>query len=133
MERREVIPPWSSERAMNLIDALHEMPRKPGNLLPKFDPDRPNSLKDHIKILFLATCLLNVQHKDVVCSLFPYTFSGRASTWYFNFPPSSITSWEDFEKDFIGKFGERKTTSSLYKELRAIKMDKREKMKDFNQ
>jgi hypothetical protein len=51
----------------------------------------------------------------------------------FQFPPSSITSWEDFEKDFIKKFGERKTTTSLYKELGAIKMDKREKVKEFNQ
>jgi hypothetical protein len=49
------------------------------------------------------------------------------------FPPSSITSWDDFERVFIRKFGERKTTTSLYKELGAIKMDKREKVKYFNQ
>jgi hypothetical protein len=58
---------------------------------------------------------------------------GKESTWYFNLPPNSITSWEDFEKDFIGKFGERKTTISLYKELGAIKLEKREKLKGFNQ
>jgi hypothetical protein len=128
-----VIPPWLSEGALNLAEPLHEMPRKPEKLLPKFDPDRPGSPEDHIKNLFLATHLLNVQHEDVVCRIFPYTFVGRASTWYFNLPPNSITSWEDFEKDFIGKFGERKTIISLYKELGAIKMEKREKVKDFNQ
>jgi hypothetical protein len=71
---------------LNLAEPLHEMPRKPEKLLPKFDPDRPGSPEDHIKNFFLATLLLNVQHEDVVCRLFPYTFSGRASTWYFNFP-----------------------------------------------
>jgi hypothetical protein len=33
---------------------------------------------------------------------------------------------------FIIKFGERKTTTSLYNELGAINMDKREKVKYFN-
>jgi hypothetical protein len=51
----------------------------------------------------------------------------------FNLPPGSISSWEDFEKDFIGKFGEEKTLMALYKELGAIKMEKKEKVKDFNQ
>jgi hypothetical protein len=69
----------------------------------------------------------------VVCRLFPYTFSGKASTWYFILPPGSITEWDDFERLFIRKFGERKTTASLHKELGAIKMDKKEKVKYFNQ
>jgi hypothetical protein len=51
----------------------------------------------------------------------------------FQLPPSSITSWDDFERVFIRKFRERKTIASLYKELGAIKMDKREKVKYFNQ
>jgi hypothetical protein len=64
---------------------------------------------------------------------FPYTFENKASTWYFNLPLGSITSWDDFEKDFIGKFGEEKTPMALYKELGAIKMEKKEKVKEFNQ
>jgi hypothetical protein len=49
------------------------------------------------------------------------------------FPPNSINYWEEFEKVFIIKFGEWKTTKSLYKELGDIKMDKRKKVKYFNQ
>jgi hypothetical protein len=45
----------------------------------------------------------------------------------------SITEWDDFERLFIRKFGERKMTASLHKELGAIKMDKKEKVKYFNQ
>jgi len=77
--------------------------------------DRPGSLEDHEKNLLLAISLLNGRHEDMVCSIFPYTFAGRSSTCYFNLPLNSITSWEDFEKAFIGKFGERKTIVSLYK------------------
>jgi hypothetical protein len=69
----------------------------------------------------------------MVYRIFPYTFVGISSTWYFELSTNSITNWEVFEKGFIGKFGEQKTIVSLYKELGAIKMEKREKLKDFNQ
>jgi hypothetical protein len=69
----------------------------------------------------------------VICRLLHFTFSRKSSTWYFILPPGSITEWDDFERLFIRKFGERKTVSSLHKELGAIKMDKKEKVKYFNQ
>jgi hypothetical protein len=61
----------------------------------------------------------------VVCRLFPYTFENKDSTWYFNLPPRSITSWNEFEKAFIGKFGEEKTPTALFKELVALTMEKK--------
>jgi len=87
---------------------------------------------DHIKNLYLAIKLLNVEHGDVVCRLFPYTFENKAYTWYFNFQVGSITNWGDFEKAFIAKFREAYTHFALLKELIAIKMDKKERVKDFN-
>jgi hypothetical protein len=109
------------------------MPKKYDKVLPKFDPDNLEYLEDHLNNFFLATHLLNFQHEEVVCRLFPYTFSGGASTWYFSLPPDSITKWDEFERLFIKKFGERKTTASLHKDLGAINMDKKEKVKRFNQ
>jgi hypothetical protein len=53
--------------------------------------------------------------------------------WYFILPPHSISSWEYFENVFIRKFRDRKTTTSLYNKFGAIRMDKREKVKYFNQ
>jgi hypothetical protein len=75
---------------------LHEMPRKFDKLL-KFNQDKPGSLEDHVNNLFLAIHLLGVKHDDVVCRLFPYTFSGRESTCYFNLPPRSITDWDSLK------------------------------------
>jgi hypothetical protein len=57
----------------------------------------------------LVVRLMNVQHEDVICRLFPYMFENKASTWYFSLSQASITSWNAFETTFIEKFGEDKT------------------------
>jgi len=69
---------------------LHEIPRKFDKILPKFDLDKLESLEDHVINLFLAMHLLGVEHDNVVCKLFPYTFSGKSSTWYFSLHVGSI-------------------------------------------
>jgi hypothetical protein len=38
-----------------------------------------------------------------------------------------------FERDFLNKFGEEKTLATLLRELISIKMEKKEKIKYFNQ
>jgi hypothetical protein len=76
---------------------------------------------------------MNVQHEDVVCRIFPCTFKNLASTWYFNLPVGSITSWTKFQKDFLDKFAEETTIGSLMAELFATTMSSKEKAKDFNQ
>jgi hypothetical protein len=76
---------------------------------------------------------MNVQHEDIVCRLFPYTFENSASTWYFNLPVGSITSWTKFQKDFLDKFTEETTTGALMAELFTATMTPKERVKDFNQ
>ena len=80
----------------------------------------------------LGVRLLNVDHEDVVCQLYPYTFEGKASTWYFSLTAGSITSWNEFELDFMNKFGDDKTLAMLVLELSRIHMETKEKVKDFN-
>lgn len=46
--------------------------------------------------------------------------------------PQSIHSWVEFERVFWGKFGEDKTPAKLVLELTKMKMDSKEKVKDFN-
>jgi hypothetical protein len=60
---------------------------------------------------------MNVQHEDVVCQIFPYTFENSTSTWYFNLPIGSITSWTKFQKDFLDKFVDETTIGALMVEL----------------
>jgi hypothetical protein len=81
----------------------------------------------------LAIRLRNVEHEDVVCRLFPYTFEGNASTWYFAQQPHTIVSWEKFESIFLEKFGDGKPPEFLVMDLSNLKMNAKEKVKDFNQ
>jgi hypothetical protein len=76
---------------------------------------------------------MNVQHENVVCRLFPYTFDNSSSTWYFNFPVGSITSSTKFQKYFLDKFVEETATGDLMDELFTATMSSKEKVKDFNQ
>jgi hypothetical protein len=76
---------------------------------------------------------MNVQHEDVVCRLFPYTFENSASTWHFNLLVGSITSWTKFQKVFLDKFAEETTTRALMVELFTTTMSSKERVKYFNQ
>jgi hypothetical protein len=76
---------------------------------------------------------MNFQHEDTICRIFPYTFENLASTWYFNIPIGSITSWTKFPKDFLNKFAEETTTRDLMSELFSTTTSSKEKVKEFNQ
>ena len=76
---------------------------------------------------------MNVQHEDIVCRIFPYTFENSASTWYFNLLIGSITSWVKFQNDFLDKFVEETTPGASMVELFSTNMNSKDKVKDFNQ
>ena len=75
---------WRSRTPCNLAAPLHDLPKYPERVLPKFDPGKGISVEDHLKSFYLALILLNVDHKYLVYILFPYTFDPRASSWYFS-------------------------------------------------
>ena len=81
-----------------VLGTIHDLPKSPKKLLEKFDPKKNDSLEDHINKSMLSLHSMNVQHEDVECWLFPYTFQVKDSTWYFNIPQGSIT-W-----DLLGYF-----------------------------
>jgi hypothetical protein len=81
----------------------------------------------------LAMRLRNVEHEYIVYRLFPYTFEGNASTWYFAQQPHTIVSWENFESCFLEKFRDGKPPEVLVMDLSNLRMNPKEKVKDFNQ
>ena len=101
--------------------------------MPKFDPDDDILPKTHIDKFMLAMNIMNVQHEDVACRLFCLTLQGNASSWFFNLPSRSITSWQQFENSFIIQFGDDKTSGTLLLELVRLKINENEKVKEFNQ
>jgi hypothetical protein len=109
--------PWLSKDSLEILRRVHNLPRYPKKLLPKFDPETSGFPEDHIKKFILVIRLMNVQHEDIVCSIFPYTFENSSSTWYFNLLVGSITSWTKFQKYFLDKFAEETTTRALLAEM----------------
>jgi hypothetical protein len=124
--------PWLSTDAIIVLGAQHPLPNHLEKLLPKFDPNYDVLPEDHIKQFMLSLRLLNVEHTDVMCKLFPYIFQGKASTWFFSLASSSINSWKQFDKTFMTQFGDDKTEGILFLELSRINISKKEMVKDFN-
>ena len=124
---------WLAADAIAIPGAQHPLPKHPKKLLPKFDPDNDVTLEDHIKQFMLSLRLMDVQHKDVVCRLFLYTFVSKASTWFFYITVGSIASWQQFETTFLSQFGDDKTFGVLFLDISRIKFNKKDKVKGFNQ
>ena len=125
--------PWLSPNSFDIPKNIHPFPRCVEKVLSRIDPDKKKLAEDHVNKFMLAIRLLNVEHEDIVCKLFPFTFEGKYSTWYLSLTPRSIHNWEYFQATFLGKFGDEKTPSKLVLELSKIKMHPKEKVKDFNQ
>ena len=112
---------------------MHDLPKRPERVLPNFDPRKDIYAEDHLKSFYLARDILNVEHKDVECRLFPYNFDHKASSWFFGLQANSIANWDTFERVFKRKFGNQKTVATLMKELLSMRMEKKEKDQDLNQ
>jgi hypothetical protein len=125
--------PWLDQDVVAVPRPQHPLPKHLEKWLPKFDPYSKQSTEDHIQIFMLAIRLWSVENKDVVCKLFPYTFEGNASTWYFSQQPQTIVSWDKFETCFLEKIGDDKSLEVLVMELSRLKMNPKENLKDFNQ
>ena len=59
-------PAWRAITPLNLVSPLHDLPKHPERVLPKFDPGKGVSAEDHLKSFYLALNLLNVQYEYIV-------------------------------------------------------------------
>ena len=72
--------PWLSRDALEIPGRVHNLPQHPKKLLPKFNPETSRFLEDHVKKFILSIRLVNIQHEDIVCRIFSYTFENSSST-----------------------------------------------------
>ena len=118
---------------MSIPGTLNPLHKHPEWLLLKFHPNNVVLLEDHVKQFIIALNLMNVKYEDVICRLFPYTFKGKASTWFFNLASISITSWKQLEVTFMAHFSNEETSRILFLHCSFIRINKKEKVKYFNQ
>lgn len=124
--------PWIDQDVVVVSGKKHPVPRNTHKFLPKFDPNSKQQEEDHIKAFMMTIGKKIFQHEDVICIFFPYTFKGKATTWYFAQSPKSIVSWEQFETVFLEKFGDDKPPNVFVTYLYNMKMEAKEKVKYFN-
>jgi len=74
--------PWLTLGEVNVLGDQHDLPKHLEIFFPKFYLDNKEYPEDHLNKFMLSVNIMKVEHEDVVCHLFPYTFEGRASTWY---------------------------------------------------
>ena len=65
---------WLTINPLAIPGPQNPLPKHPEKLLPKFDPDKDILPEYHIKQFMLTLNLMKVQHEDVVCRLFFFTF-----------------------------------------------------------
>ena len=119
-------PTWRERTPLSLASPFHHFPKHPERDLPKFDPRKGISAKDHLQSYYLALEILGVQNEDVVWRIFPHTFEDKYSTWFFSLQANSITDWDTFERVLKRKFGNKRMIATLTKELISLRMDKKE-------
>ena len=88
--------------------------------------------EDRLDNFYLQLQTLEVRYDDVACKLFSCTLDGCAIVWYHNLPVNSIHNWGMFKRMFLEKIVDEKTPTMLLKELGSLKMESKEKVKDFN-
>jgi len=123
---------WMTQGPLALLAVLHKIPKQMERMNIKFNPDNTMKAKDHLDNFYVQLQTLEVRHDDVACRLFPCTLDGRATTWYHSLPPNSIQNWGAFKRMFLENFANDKTSTMLLKELGSLKMEGKEKVKDFN-
>jgi hypothetical protein len=84
--------PWLTIYAIAILGPIDPLTKKPQKFLPKYNLDDDISPEHHIKKFMDALKLMNVEHEDVVSRLFLHTLQGKATKWFFNLAPGSITS-----------------------------------------
>lgn len=123
--------PWRNPRDVRMVAPLHLFPAHLEKWLPKFNLDNGLLAEEHRNNFMLFINFNEVVEEDAVIRLFPYTLQGVAGSWYFSLPSSSINSWDAFQEQFLTKFGDDRSMTTLINDLSNLKAEPKEPIKDF--
>lgn len=124
---------WMAQGPLALSTVLHKMLKQEERMNIKFNLDSKVKVKYHLDNFYIHLQTLEVQHDNVACRFFPCTLDGHAVAWYGIVPPNSIKNWGASKCVFLKKFVDEKIPAMLLTELGSLKMEGKEKVKDFNQ
>lgn len=123
---------WMTQGPLSLLGVLHNMLSHSEKLFTEYYLDKIVKEEDHLGKFYLHLQMLEVCYGDVACRIFLCTLYGKPIVWYHNLPPNSIQNRRGFKKWFLDKFVDDKTLAMLLREMGILKMEHKEKVKDFN-
>lgn len=124
---------WITQGPLALPSVLHKIPKRVERMNINFNPGSTMKVEDHLDKFYLHLQTLEVWYDDVACRFFPCNLDVCIASWYHNIPTNTIYKWGAFKRMFLENFIDEKTPSMLLKEFGSLKMEGKEKVKDFNQ
>ena len=92
---------------LQLPQPFNQMPQDYLKILPHFSGEDEQTTENHIVVFCNFAESLNVEHLDVVLRLFVQSLDGEARKWFKGLPNNTNPSWEEMERLFIQKWGEK--------------------------
>ena len=80
----------------NVVPTIDEW----GDFLPRFREHRDENPAKHLLEFHELMHQWGIHHEDVLMQMFMYSLEGYAREWYQSFPPTSISSLEQFHVAF---------------------------------
>ncbi|KAK8559944.1 hypothetical protein V6N12_012755 [Hibiscus sabdariffa] len=101
------------------------------NTLGQFGGSPVKNARQHLKS-FLEICnsfkIHGVSNDVLKLKLFPYSLTNKAKAWLNNLPPSSLQSWTNLCRTFLGKFSYSDMTDHLQNQITSFRKEDDEAM-----
>ncbi|KAF1866071.1 hypothetical protein Lal_00013508 [Lupinus albus] len=94
------------------------------HLLPKFNGLAGQDPHKHLKEFHIVCSTMkphDVMEDHICLKAFPHSLEGPAKDWLYYLAPSSITSWGDLKRSFLGKFFPASRTIAIRKDISGIR------------
>jgi hypothetical protein len=91
-----------------LSTQLHDLPQYYNLRIKLYDVEGNISSQKHLDCFNDFIYLEEVYFEDVKMRYFTQSLAGEVRKWFIALPPANIENFEDFEKSFLAKWGDKK-------------------------
>lgn len=104
------------------------IPNKVRDKIPKFTGNNVITCEEHLKSFIDKINDCEIENEDVFMKLFVQSMVEDARDWYRGLPENSITSWDEFIRNFKEQYVEHVNSSYMLNEFNNIKKHANESM-----
>jgi len=116
---------------LNLDQPMNAIPQDYLKLFAIFTGEGEVTIEKHIASFCAFAEKLNVEYLDVVMRFFVRSLDWEERKWFKTLPTNSINAWEELEKNFTQRLGEKKDHGYFLIDFNAIKRKLEEEVNEF--